>query len=147
MVWDPLQSRGRDLGMLPGGTFASLVDVDNHGRAAGGGDIANDPGLTKAIVWPGSGPLLALQPLSGHFQDDFAVARKLGAQGQAVGASQNASGEIRAMVWTRAFRQTFRPSGDAQASSDATRAVVPTPDQSRASSLALRRSTIPALSR
>lgn len=146
-VWEPLQRRGRDLGMLPGGTFASLVDVDEFGRAAGGGDIANHPGVTKAIVWPGSGPLRALQPLSRHFQDDFAVARKLGKQGQAVGGSQNTSGEIRATVWTCAFRQAFLPHGGAQASNDGTRVAEPTPVQSRASLIALRRSTIPALYR
>jgi probable HAF family extracellular repeat protein len=143
-VWGPLQRRGRDLGTLPGGTFASLVDVDDHGRAAGGGDIANNPGLTKAIVWPGNGPLLALRPLSRRFQDDFAVARKLGAQGQAVGASQNPSGDIRATVWTCAFQQAFRPDGHAHAGGDGTHQVVPTPAESKASSMALSNSTIPA---
>jgi hypothetical protein len=82
--------------------------------------------------------------LSRRFQDDFAVARKLGAQGQAVGASQNSSGDVRATVWTCAFQQAFRPDGHAHAGVDGTHQVMPTPAESMASLMALSNSTIPA---
>ncbi len=108
-VWGPFRARGRDLGTLPGGTRASLVDIDDQGVATGGGNLGVHPDLTHAIIWPGSGPLLALRPLSGHFARDFAVARKLGPDGEAVGASQNASGDIHATIWTCALDQAFLP--------------------------------------
>jgi probable HAF family extracellular repeat protein len=109
MTWGPWKARGRDLGTLPGGSRASLVDIDNLGRAVGGGNLGVNPDQNHAVFWRGTGPLLALRPLSGHFVHDFAVARNLGARGEAVGGSQNASGEVRATVWTCAAQQAFLP--------------------------------------
>lgn len=54
-VWGAFRSRGRDLGTLPGGDFSNLLDVDDRGRGAGGGNLANSPDQVHAIVWPGSG--------------------------------------------------------------------------------------------
>ncbi|MDX6308582.1 MAG: hypothetical protein QOI06_1628 [Nocardioidaceae bacterium] len=111
ITWGRHKYHGRDLGTLPGGTFAALVSIDDHGRAVGAGNIGAVPHQNHAVLWPGSGPLLALRPLSGHFRRDFAVARKLGTRGQAVGASQTTSGEVHATVWTCAERQAFLPRG------------------------------------
>jgi probable HAF family extracellular repeat protein len=127
ITWGRHKYHGRDLGTLPGGTFAALVSIDDHGRAVGAGNIGAVPHQNHAVLWPGSGPLLALRPLSGHFRRDFAVARKLGTRGQAVGASQTTSGEVHATVWTCAERQAFLPRG--------TRGNGPTPPGGAAVSL------------
>jgi probable HAF family extracellular repeat protein len=108
-VWSSFNARGTDLGTLPGGAFAALIDVDNDGRAAGASNAGNHPDVVHAVVWPGSGPLLALRPLSGHYVRDFAVARDLGVHGEAVGGSQNIDGDVRATIWKCAFNQAFRP--------------------------------------
>lgn len=105
-IWEPFQSRPRDLGTLPGGTFAALGDIDNRGRAGGVGQLG-DQG--HAVVWPGHGPLLALQPLSRRFYRDFGTVNKLGRHGEAVGGSEIRPGQLRATVWTCAFAQAFRP--------------------------------------
>ena len=108
-VWDSHSRPATDLGTLPGGTLATLLSVDEYGRAGGGGNTGADSDQVHAIIWPGHGPLLTLRPLSGRTADDFSVVRELGAHGEAVGASQDADGHTHATVWIRAFDQTVVP--------------------------------------
>lgn len=113
--WGNRHTRGRDLGLLPGGDFASLVDIDNAGHAVGGGNLAQNPDTTHAVFWSGHGSLRMLRPLSHNLYRDFAVARALDTRGNAVGASLNAGGEIRGTVWSCAGTQSVapRPPGNA----------------------------------
>ena len=108
---------------MPGGSFASLVDIDNAGRAVGGGNVSQSPDTTHAIFWSGTGSLRMLEPLSRHLYRDFAVARALDTRGNAVGASVAANGQIRGTVWQCAAAQTVVPAAAGMTNSPAATSV------------------------
>lgn len=129
--WGRFRRHAHDLATLAGGDRASLIDVDNRGRAVGGGNYGVNPDQNHAVFWPATGPLLALKPLSGHFVRDFGLARNMGSEGQAVGGSQNAAGEVRATVWTCAAQQAFEPAGAARGTSSSARVITLPPGVAR----------------
>ncbi len=125
--WASCSTRGEDLNLLPGGNFASLVDIDNAGHAVGGGNLAQNPDTTHAIMWLGHGSLRMLQPLSHKLYRDFAVARALDTHGNAVGASLDAHGDIQGTIWRCAAAQTVLPRPPQHADTvSATPATLPT---------------------
>jgi uncharacterized membrane protein len=117
--WGSSQRLGRDLGVLPGGTAASLVDVNDAGQAVGGSNMGGQD-TSHAIFWPGSGALRMLRPLSG-VDTDFAVARNLDDRGTAVGGSVTQSGDTHGTVWRCAAAQAIYPHPSQTATTPAAR--------------------------
>ncbi|MBT2441785.1 hypothetical protein J7E93_17025 [Streptomyces sp. ISL-36] len=111
-VWSaPLGTPGSSPGRLSTHPYASLDGVSpTTGVAVGAARSHPDDagnGADQAVLWPGSGPMLALPRLAaGQASEAVAVSDDDRAGGSAV----NASGATRAVVWTCASRQAYLPS-------------------------------------
>ncbi|MFD9355085.1 hypothetical protein [Streptomyces sp. NPDC060031] len=112
-VWTaPYGAPGSSPGRLSTHPFASLDGISpSTGAAVGSARFhPEDAGINaadQAVLWPGSGPVLALPRLAAG-QAASAVA--VSDDDRAAGSAVNASGKTRAVVWKCASRQAYLPS-------------------------------------
>ncbi|MET9378245.1 hypothetical protein ABZX98_29630 [Streptomyces sp. NPDC002992] len=110
-VWTtPYGTAGASPGRLSTHPYASLDGVSpTTGVAVGTARFHPEEaasGADQAVLWPGSGPVLALPRLAdGMASEAVAVSD----DDRAAGSAVNASGQTRAVIWKCATRQAYAP--------------------------------------
>ncbi|WP_189600706.1 hypothetical protein [Streptomyces lateritius] len=110
-VWTaPYGTPGLSPGRLSTHPYASLDGVSpTTGVAVGTARFHPEEavnGADQAVLWPGSGPVLALPGLAEGKASEAVAASD---DDRAAGSAVNASGQTRAVVWKCATRQTYLP--------------------------------------
>jgi len=111
-VWFP-SGVAHLLGYLPGDNQSTVFGLSNRGYASGvslGWDYTQQTQTSSgyhAFVWPGRGPMLALQVPGSSYSHSESNAKQIDDDGTAVGWGGPIGGTDRAIVWQCAFSQTL----------------------------------------
>jgi uncharacterized membrane protein len=104
--------RLHSLGLFRGDQFSRALDISTSGVVVGFEGVDPPPPAIPQrhiLLWPGSGPVRSLLPLSGHWKDG-AYSHTLDDHGDVFGASSAKAGALpQPTEWTCALAQSFVP--------------------------------------